>query len=243
MKERILIIEDELGIAHMLELLMIKEGFMDVQIAGTGAEALQVLDSYNPDLIVLDVMLPDRNGFELCLELRTRTYAPILFLTARTADYDKLTGFAMGGDDYITKPFNALEVMARIKAQLARRRLYLQDKTPASYQFADFEMNKETGELCVRGEWVHCTAKEFSLLLFFVEHPGRLFNVAQLYEQVWGQMQLGDEKTVVIYISKIRSKIERDPKQPRYIVNFRGLGYKFVPRPPFDTEAAPAGKP
>jgi DNA-binding response OmpR family regulator len=231
MNDTILIIEDEAGIACMLELLLSREGYSSVLTASTGAEAMSLLDSREPDIILLDVMLPDCNGFELCLELRKKTNAPILFLTSRAADYDKLTGFAMGGDDYITKPFNSLEVVARIKAQLARRRLYQQEAPSACYTFADFEISKDTGGLTVRGQQLHCTAKEFALLLFFAEHPSRLFTTAQLYEQVWGEMQLGDEKTVVIYISKIRNKIERDPKQPRYIVNFRGLGYKFIPNP------------
>lgn len=231
MDERILIVEDETGIAQMLELLLAKEGFSAVHSVETGAEALAFLERCDPHVIILDVKLPDANGFELCLELRKRTNAPILFLTSRSADYDKLTGFAMGGDDYITKPFNALEVVARIKAQLARRRFYLQDVPKIDYAFEDFEINQDTGQLLVRGESVNCTAKEFSLILFFVQHPNRLFTVAQLYEQVWGQMKFGDEKTVVIYISKIRGKIEQDPKNPKYIMNFRGLGYKFIPHP------------
>ncbi|WP_019909990.1 response regulator transcription factor [Paenibacillus sp. HW567] len=231
MNDEILIIEDEAGIAGMLELLLAREGYSAVRTVSTGAAALGLLESRGPDIILLDVMLPDCNGFELCLELRQKTNAPILFLTSRTADYDKLTGFAMGGDDYITKPFNSLEVVARIKAQLARRRLYIQEAPSFCYTFADFEINKDTGGLTVRGQQLRCTAKEFALLLFFAEHPNRLFTAAQLYELVWDQMQLGDDKTVVIYISKIRNKIEQDPKQPRYIVNFRGLGYKFIPNP------------
>ncbi|KWX88380.1 transcriptional regulator, partial [Paenibacillus riograndensis] len=204
MNDTILIIEDEAGIACMLELLLSREGYSSVLTASTGAAALSLLDSREPDIILLDVMLPDCNGFELCLELRKKTNAPVLFLTSRAADYDKLTGFAMGGDDYITKPFNSLEVVARIKAQLARKRLYQQEAPAACYAFADFEISKDTGGLTVRGQQVHCTAKEFVPLLFFASHPGRPLPPAPLYEQVRGPLQLGAETTGVFFISELR---------------------------------------
>lgn len=226
MDESILLIDDEIGLLEMLQLVLEKEGFKKIYKAANGKEALEIIEEKAPDLIILDVMLPDTNGFELCVKIRKLTSVPILFLTSKTSDYDKLMGFGMGGDDYITKPFNVLEVVARIKAQLNRCRLYKEREENISLEFKDFQINKKNCELIVSGELVECTALEFNLLLFFVEHPNQIFTINQLYKNVWGQDGLGDEKTVVIYISKIRKKIEKDSK---YIINARGLGYKFVP--------------
>ncbi|WPC43442.1 response regulator transcription factor [Clostridium sp. JS66] len=226
MKESILLVDDEIGLLEMLQLVLEKEGFKKIYKAVNGKEALEFIEEKVPDLIILDVMLPDTNGFELCVKIRKLTSVPILFLTSKTSDYDKLMGFGMGGDDYITKPFNVLEVVARIKAQLNRCRLYKEEEENIDLEFKDFEINEKTCELVAGGKLVECTALEFHLLLFFVKHPNQIFTINQLYRNVWGQESLGDEKTVVIYISKIRKKIEKDSK---YIINARGLGYKFVP--------------
>ncbi|OOM75908.1 transcriptional regulatory protein WalR [Clostridium puniceum] len=226
MNESILLIDDEIGLLEMLQLVLEKEGFRDIQKAVNGTEAIEIIENKEPDLIIIDVMLPDISGFDLCIKIRKLTNVPILFLTSRTGDYDKLMGFSMGGDDYITKPFNVLEVVARVKAQLHRCRLYKNDRENNSFEFKDFRINKKACELIVNGESEKCTALEFNLLLFFIEHPNQIFTIGQLYENVWGQNVISDEKTVVMYISKIRKKIEKDSK---YIINSRGLGYKFVP--------------
>ncbi|CUU49737.1 response regulator transcription factor [Clostridium beijerinckii] len=226
MNESILLIDDEIGLLEMLQLVLEKEGFQDIQKAVNGREAIKIIEDKEPDLIIIDVMLPDISGFDLCVQIRKLTNVPILFLTSRTSDYDKLMGFGMGGDDYITKPFNVLEVVARIKAQLHRSRIYKNDDENTSLVFKDFEINKKSCELIVNGEIEKCTALEFNLLLFFVEHPNQIFTIYQLYENVWGQEVISAEKTVVMYISKIRKKIEKDSK---YIINARGLGYKFIP--------------
>ncbi|CAM4518874.1 response regulator transcription factor [Paenibacillus macerans] len=229
MEQRILLVDDETGILDMLETILNKEGFRSIERAETGQRALQLVEEFEPQLIVLDVMLPDMSGLELCMELRKKTEAPVLFLTARTSDYDKLVGFAMGGDDYITKPFNALEVVARIKVQLKRWQMCLSQGRPKTLEFADFGINTESCEVIRNGQPLEMTALEYSLLLFFAEHPNRIFTAAQLYENVWGQLNMGDDKTVVMHISKIRKKIEPDGQVPKYIKNIRGLGYKFIP--------------
>ncbi|GIP09968.1 response regulator transcription factor [Paenibacillus macerans] len=229
MEQRILLVDDETGILDMLETILNKEGFRSIERAETGQRALQLVEEFEPQLIVLDVMLPDMSGLELCMELRKKTEAPVLFLTARTSDYDKLVGFAMGGDDYITKPFNALEVVARIKVQLKRWQMCLSQGRPKTLEFADFGINTESCEVIRNGQPLEMTALEYSLLLFFAEHPNRIFTAAQLYENVWGQLNMGDDKTVVMHISKIRKKIEPDAQVPKYIKNIRGLGYKFIP--------------
>ena len=176
-------------------------------------------------------MLPDVDGFELCRQIRKITSVPILFLTARTGDLDKLMGLGIGGDDYITKPFNPLEVAARIRAQLRRQHLNksLNESQEEILDFGVFAVHKSAGQLTVNGTEQHCTAKEFELLVFLCEHPNRIYTAQQLYEQVWGSPLQGDEKTVVIHISKLRKKIEKDPSNPAILVHVRGLGYKFVP--------------
>lgn len=229
MEKCILLIDDETGILDMLEIVLKKEGFHNIKKAQSGKEASQMILEFDPILIVLDIMLPDVNGLEFCMELRKKTDVPVLFLTAKTSDYDKLTGFAMGGDDYITKPFNPMEVAARIKVQLKHQHMYAQTGQVNLLEFEDFSINKDSCEVKQNGEVLELTALEYSLLLYFAEHPNRIFTTAQLYENVWGQINLGEEKTVVMHISRIRKKIEPEADKVKYIHNIRGLGYKFIP--------------
>ncbi|OMF06108.1 DNA-binding response regulator [Paenibacillus sp. FSL H7-0331] len=229
--ETILIIDDEAGLLEMLNILLVKEGFTQIKLAQTGQTALNIVKETKIDLIILDVMLPDMNGFELCLKFRALTACPILFLTARTSDYDLLQGFGMGGDDYVTKPFNALELVARVNAQLRRKRAYIQESTSLheTVSFQHFTVNRMDCQVYRNGLPIELTAKEYHLIQFLIQHPNRIFSIEHLYEQVWDQPFYGDEKTVVIYISKLRHKLEPDPKKPIYLINVRGLGYKFVP--------------
>lgn len=230
-EESILLVDDEKGILVMLELLLKKEGFNRLTTASTGNEALRMVGLTSFDLIVLDVMLPDIEGFQLCGEIRKHTLAPIIFVTARSGDLDKLMGLGIGGDDYITKPFNPLEVLARINAQLRRQRLdrSINVTKVQRFDYGYFVLNKTAAQLIVNGIEVPCTAKEYELLLFLCEHPNQVFTAIQLYEQVWGTALMGDEKTVVIHISKLRKKLESDAVNPKAIVNLRGIGYKFIP--------------
>ncbi|WP_028552472.1 response regulator transcription factor [Paenibacillus sp. UNC451MF] len=231
--ENILLVDDEQGILDILELLLQKEGYTRISKAMTGQEALHCVQNSDFDLIVLDVMLPDMDGFQLCSQIRWHTQVPVLFVTARSSDLDKLTGLGIGGDDYITKPFNPLEVVARIQAQLRRQGIYkalaAAEAEPAVWDYGLLQIYKDEGRIIVNGTDIHATAKEFELLLFLCRRPNRVFTPSQLYEQVWQSVYLGDEKTVVMHISKLRRKIEQDPKQPRILVNLRGIGYKFVP--------------
>lgn len=230
MKEYILLVDDEIGILDMLEIVLKKEGFHNIKKAQSGKEASEMIRELKPKLIVLDIMLPDVNGLEFCMELRKKTDVPVLFLTAKTSDYDKLTGFAMGADDYITKPFNPMEVVARIKVQLKHQHMYSHIEQNNILEFEDFNINKDSCDVKQNnGDILEFTALEYSLLLYFAEHPNRIFTTAQLYENVWGQINLGDEKTVVMHISRIRKKIEPKADKAKYIHNIRGLGYKFIP--------------
>lgn len=229
--DQILLVDDEVGILKMIQVLLQKEGFSHVYKATTGQEALRLIEQYHFDVIVLDVMLPDYEGYQLCQLIRTKTLAPILFVTARDGDLDKLTGLSVGGDDYITKPFSPLELVARIQVQLRRYRMLKEFQKPITkdkFQFERFELNREAGTLTIDRTPIHCTAKELELLSFFCTHPNQVFTTSQLYERVWGTT-IGDEKTVVIHIAKLRKKIEIDPKKPEIFVNLRGIGYKFIP--------------
>ncbi|GMK42651.1 DNA-binding response regulator [Paenibacillus sp. CCS19] len=231
MDDRILLVDDEQGLLVMVETLLRKEGYQRITTATTAGKALRLAQTMSFELIVLDVMLPDRNGFELCQQLRQLTKVPILFVSARSGDLDKVMGLGFGGDDYITKPFNPLELVARVKAQLRRHHLYSQASTSKTelLQYGRLSLNKGAAQLLVDGIEVACPAKEFELLTYLCEHPNQVFTALQLYDQVWGTALMGDEKTVVIHISRLRRRIEMDPSDPRIIVNIRGIGYKFIP--------------
>lgn len=228
----ILIVDDEIGILELLEISLRKEHFSHITTVSTKAGALQALSEQDFDIILLDVMLPDGEGFALCTEIRLQTTTPILFISARSSDFDKLTGLSVGGDDYITKPFNTLEVIARIRAILRRQRNYdrrASETDSTTFVYNTFTFSPDKALLTVRGDDVEVTAKELDLLHFLCKHPNRVFTVSEIYETVWGEAALGDEKTVTIHIAKLRKKLDDDTRQPKIIVNLRGIGYKFIP--------------
>lgn len=226
---KILIVDDEIGILKLLEITLEKENFIHIDKATTGKEALQLTKEKTFDIILLDIMLPDISGFELCTEIRRNTDTPIIFVSSRSTDFDKLTGLGIGGDDYITKPFNPLEVIARIKAILRRQKMYERSEKKPVYDYGYFAFYPESAILMVQNQTVECTAKELELLHFFCKNPNRIFTTAQLYERVWGNDVFGEEKTVTIHISKLRKKLGDDTRKPKIIVNLRGIGYKFLP--------------
>ncbi|WP_028594005.1 response regulator transcription factor [Paenibacillus assamensis] len=232
---KILAVDDEVGILKLLEITLKKEHFTQIETAATGKDALQRIKENNYDIILLDIMLPDLSGFELCTEIRKLTNTPIIFISARSTDFDKLTGLGIGGDDYITKPFNPLEVIARIKVILRRQRMYEITQQPhqqqlgALFDYGCFTYDPDSATLTVNNIIVECTAKELELLHFFCKHPNRIFTTAQLYEFVWGNDAFGEEKTVTIHIAKLRKKLGDDTRNPKIIVNLRGIGYKFIP--------------
>lgn len=229
---KILLVDDEQAILDMIILVLNKEGFFNIQSARTGYEAIDKCRSFNPHIIVLDVMLPDMEGFDVCRKFRDFTQAPILFLTARSTDLDKLMGFGIGGDDYMTKPFNPLELVARMKAHLKRVTLPVEGSHPVKkdYDFGHFQVKEQSAELIVQGKSLICPAREFQLLLFFCQHPNRVFSRNQLYEQVWGENSYGDDNTVMVHIRRLREKIEPVPGHPIYLLTVRGLGYKLSPQ-------------
>ncbi|MCM3041421.1 response regulator transcription factor [Paenibacillus motobuensis] len=229
---KILLVDDEKAIVQLIEMVLRKEGFRHIYTAYNGKEALEIVKRHMIDIILLDVMLPDQTGFDLCPQIRNASDAHIIYLTARTSDLDVLTGFATGGDDYVTKPFNPLEIAARVKARLRRgvvtpipSRL---EESRGRYEFGRFVLDEFSGMLLVEGQEVPCPAQAYQLLLFLCKHPGIVFSKAQLYEEVWGMDGLGDDNTVMVHIRKIRERIENDPGNPEYLLTVRGLGYKLV---------------
>ncbi|MED3645279.1 response regulator transcription factor [Halalkalibacterium halodurans] len=239
MEERsILIVDDEKAIVKMLETVLRKEGFSTIYTAYNAEEAFHYVKNYTLDVILLDVMLPVRSGFDLCPQIRGLTQAYILFLTAKVSDLDKLTGFAIGADDYVTKPFNPLEIVARINARLrrevnsvAKEQVATTSMTKGIFTFDRFTVNELAGELLVDGRKVPCPAQVFLLLCYFCKHPNRFLSKEQLLEAVWGMDSFVDDNTVMVHIRRIRERIEIDPSHPRYLVTVRGLGYKLVKEP------------
>lgn len=230
-KKNILIVDDEKAIVKMLEIMLNKEGFQHIYTAHTGEQALAILEKVKVDVIVLDVMLPDCSGFDLCPKIRQISSAYILFLTAKVSDLDVLTGFATGGDDYVTKPFNPLEIAARIKAYLRRTpsvETPAQTRTDKKYDFGRFMLNEEAGDLIVDGQAVPCPTQVYLLLLYFCKHPNMVLSKTRLLEAVWGFDHYVDDNTVSVHIRRIRERIERNPSNPEYLVTVRGLGYKLV---------------
>lgn len=231
---KILIVDDEPAIVKMLQMVLRKEGFNRIYTAGSCGEALNEMEKHRADVVLLDVMLPDGSGFEICSRLRAFGSPHILFLTARASDLDVLTGFAMGGDDYITKPFNPLEIAARIKARLRRGdwrnpEAWVQEQPKQRvWDYGRFVLDETAGELKVLGKPVACPAQVFQLLLFFCKHPGVVFSKSQLYEAVWGIDGMGEDNTVMVHIRRIRERIEENPSDPKYLLTVRGLGYKLI---------------
>ncbi|MDX8342351.1 response regulator transcription factor [Rossellomorea sp. YZS02] len=225
---RLLIVDDESALIHMLETILKKEGFKHIDTSHSAEGALDLCKKNTYDLLLLDVMLPNRSGFDICPLLREYTDAAIIFLTARSSDLDKLSGFALGADDYITKPFNPLEVVARVKVHLRRQNATPPSSDQNTYRCGPIVINTGSGEVSVNGKRADLPAQVYQLLLFFCKHPNQLFSKGQLYENVWGSDYLGEENTVMVHIRKLREKIESNPSNPKHLVTVRGLGYKLL---------------
>lgn len=223
----ILVLEDERAIAEMTEIILRKEGFVNITLCSTVHEAIKAIESGRFEFYLLDIMLPDGNGLYIAKVIREQSDAPIFFLTAKANDADKLKGFMNGADDYITKPFNPLELVARVKVQLAR---YMKKKdTPKEviHTCSRFTFNVDAAELIVDGVKEIISGRLFHLLKYLCENRGQVLSKEQIYEKVWGDC-LFDDNTVMVHIRKLREKIEEDPSKPIRIVTVRGIGYKFV---------------
>ena len=223
----ILVLDDEKEITELVELYLRNEGFQ-VRCFYTGEEALASVEQSPPDLAILDVMLPDMDGFSVCRELRKKYTFPILMLTARVEDMDKINGLAIGADDYITKPFNPLELTARVKAQLRRYTRYNEASAPElSMDVGNLSISKETHECTLNGKRVNLTPIEFDILWQLCENRGKVISAEELFEKVWGDKFLDCNNTVMVHIRRLREKLHEPPRNPRIIKTVWGVGYKI----------------
>jgi DNA-binding response OmpR family regulator len=230
MPKKVAIIEDEAELATLLEYNLNRAGLLTRILPGSKG-ALEQLEIWKPDLIILDVMLPDGDGFDLCRRMRKNSTigrTPVVFLTARSDEVDRVLGLEIGGDDYVTKPFSPRELMARVKAHLRRGE---QDETedPAAepLRLGPFTLDRAAHRLCLRDQELTLTSTEFRLLEFFLMHPGRAYNREQLLEEVWGQQHYVSPRTVDVHVRRLRERIESQPEEPQYLTTVRGFGYRF----------------
>ena len=224
---RVLIVEDEESFAEPLEFLLRKEGFTTA-VAVTGQGALEEFDRNGADIVLLDLMLPGMSGTDVCKALRTRSAVPVIMVTARDSEIDKVVGLELGADDYVTKPYSARELIARIRAVL-RRGGEAADGEPAPgvLSAGPVRMDVERHVVSVGGTEVALPLKEFDLLEYLLRNVGRVLTRGQLIDRVWGADYVGDTKTLDVHVKRLRSKVEADPSVPRHLVTVRGLGYKF----------------
>jgi two-component system response regulator RegX3 len=225
---RVLIVEDEESFADPLAFLLRKEGFT-AAVAGTGPDALEEFDRNGADIVLLDLMLPGMSGTDVCKALRQRAGVPIIMVTARDSEIDKVVGLELGADDYVTKPYSARELIARVRAVLRRGSEGGSDSdgAPRVFEAGPVRMDIERHVVTVTGVEVPLPLKEFDLLEYLLRNVGRVLTRGQLIDRVWGADYVGDTKTLDVHVKRLRSKIEDDPSTPKYLVTVRGLGYKF----------------
>ncbi|GAT66310.1 response regulator transcription factor [Planomonospora sp. ID91781] len=224
---RVLIVEDEESFSDALSYMLRKEGF-EVAVAATGPEALETFDRGGADLVLLDLMLPGLPGTEVCRSLRQRSNVPVIMLTAKDSEIDKVVGLELGADDYVTKPFSSRELVARIRAVL-RRQGDVDEPESSVLTVGPVRMDVDRHVVAVRGEAVQLPLKEFELLEVLLRNAGLVLTRGQLIDRVWGTDYVGDTKTLDVHVKRLRAKVEADPSSPRCILTVRGLGYKFDP--------------
>lgn len=226
----ILLVDDETDITDLIEEVLRQEGFCNVYKANCGQTAIELCENKSPDVVVLDVMLPDIDGIEVCKKIRTFTYAPIIFLSSKNDDIDKILGLSSGGDDYITKPFSPKELVFRIKAQLRRLQYNHENITEKSnfIKIGDLTINSDSCCTFKDGNLLELTAREYNMLLYFMENQGKIISKERLYERVWGELSAVCDNTIMVHIRHLREKVEDDPSNPQKIITVKGLGYKFV---------------
>ena len=224
---RVLVVEDEESFSDALSYMLRKEGF-EIAIASTGPEALEEFERNGADLVLLDLMLPGLPGTEVCRQLRSKSNVPVIMVTAKDSEIDKVVGLEIGADDYVTKPYSSRELVARIRAVL-RRRGESEGISNGALEAGPVRMDVDRHVVTVNGAKVDLPLKEFDLLEMLLRNAGRVLTRHQLIDRVWGTDYVGDTKTLDVHVKRLRAKIEPDPGAPRYLVTVRGLGYKFEP--------------
>jgi two-component system response regulator RegX3 len=225
---RVLVVEDEESFSDALSYMLRREGF-DAVVAGTGPDALAEFDRGGADIVLLDLMLPGLPGTEVCRAMRARSSVPIIMLTAKDAEIDKVVGLELGADDYVTKPYSARELVARIRAVLRRRGDAAEPQPEGVLEAGPVRMDVDRHVVEVDGELVAMPLKEFDLLEFLLRNTGRVLTRHQLIDRVWGADYVGDTKTLDVHVKRLRAKLEPDPANPKYLLTVRGLGYKLEP--------------
>ena len=227
-KQKILIVDDDNNIAELIALYLTKECF-ETKIVNDGEEALKEFASFRPDLIILDLMLPGVDGFEICRQIRSQKNTPIIMVSAKKDDIDKIRGLGLGADDYMTKPFSPSELVARVKAHLARYERLIGSNVEQNevIEIRGLKIDKTARRVYLNGEEKVFTTKEFDLLTFLAGHPNRVFTKEELFNKIWDMESLGDIATVTVHIKKIREKIEVNTAKPQYIETIWGVGYRF----------------
>lgn len=229
MKEyKLMIVDDEPDILELLERALTIEGFNNIIKIKNGINAVSTCKKVKPEIIILDVMLPDLDGYEVCKQIRQFSHCPILFLSSKNDELDKILGLAVGGDDYVTKPFSPKEVAYRVKAQL-RRAEYKQAPSQAQIiKIGALTIDPDSCEVMKNKKEIELTAREFELLLHMAQNIGRVISRERLYEAVWGEDSYGCDNTIMVHIRHLREKVEDNPALPKYIITMKGLGYKLV---------------
>lgn len=232
MENKILLVDDEKDIVDLLEEVLKKEGFSCIQKAFTGTDAWNICRDFKPDVVVLDIMLPDMDGLEVCRRIREFSYCSILFLSSKNDDVDKILGLSCGGDDYVTKPFSPKEVVFRIKAQLRRQQYQVDSmaKPEARLTAGPLSIDRESCRVYKEEREIELTGREYLLLTYLMENPDKIISKERLYEQVWGEYSSICDNTIMVHIRHLREKIEDDPSNPRQLITVKGLGYKLKKR-------------
>lgn len=224
---KILLVDDEEDIVNLIEEVLISDGFVHIYKAYSGSEAIQLCHQIEPDVIVLDVMLPDLDGIEVCKKIREFSICSILFLSSKNEDIDKILGLSSGGDDYITKPFSPREIVFRIKAQLRRQQFQLASLASDRIIAGPLTLDHESSHIYKAGKVLSLTGREYLLLAYLMERADRIISKEQLYEQVWGEYSSICDNTIMVHIRHLREKIEEDPSHPKQLITIKGLGYKL----------------
>ncbi|MEI7453304.1 MAG: response regulator transcription factor [Actinomycetes bacterium] len=222
---KVLIVEDEESFSEALAFMLKREGY-EVEVAADGNKAIELFDRNGADLLLLDLMLPGLSGTEVCKHIRTKSSVPIIMLSAKDGEVDKVVGLELGADDYVTKPFSSRELLARIKAVM-RRHGDVEDLLPTVVEEGPVRIDLDRHVVTIRGEQTAMPLKEFDLLEFLVRNAGRVMTRTQLIDRIWGADYVGDTKTLDVHVKRLRSKVESDPANPVHLLTVRGLGYRY----------------
>ncbi|RDY26469.1 DNA-binding response regulator [Romboutsia weinsteinii] len=231
-QSKILVVDDEREILNLISTVLKKEGFENIYTADTGKEGIEIFKEEKPNLAILDIMLPDIEGYDICKKIRQTSDIPILFLSAKSEELDRLVGLSLGADDYITKPFSVKELALRVKIQLRRnfKQFNTEDENDKSKSMivGPFEVNEERLEVKKNGEVLLLKPKELKIFIYMVKHKNQIISKERFCDEVWGDDFIGYDNTIMVHIRRLREKIEDDPSNPKYILNVKGLGYKLV---------------